>query len=329
MACDGAVDVVAGGEGVLEGVGELPEDGGYVERGVVAPVAAVVFDVLGGDEAGDADALAAEVGGVEGGDGDLVVEGGLGVMGLVELALVGEGVADEEDLCGVEALEGLHVGLLDALGLGDDDEEVGGVEALDVVVRVGGEGDGEAVDVDDVLVVGDPAGQDVAGCRDGDAELVPEDVPDLAECWAGDDDLGVRAGVEPPDDGACCGPVLAGRVARGDGDAVVLGEGFQDLLLLVVGSACSAEDLLDEADGVVPESCEHSGGLPLSPPSQPSPVKGEGALEKGPSPTRYQPSPTRLTFVRNGQQKEPPGLCCQAARPLSPGPWVVGSTSPV
>ena len=63
VAGDGAVDVVARREGVFERVGELSEDGRDVERGVVAPVAAVVLDVVGGDEAGDADALAAEVGG--------------------------------------------------------------------------------------------------------------------------------------------------------------------------------------------------------------------------------------------------------------------------
>ena len=122
-------------------------------------------------------------------------------------------------MAGVEALEGLHVGLLDALGLGDDDEEVGGVEALDVVVGVGGEGDREAVVVDDVLGPGDLAGECVAGGRDREAELVPEDVLDLPEGGSGDDDLGVGPGVEPPDDGAGGGPVLAEGVARGDGDA--------------------------------------------------------------------------------------------------------------
>ena len=104
MAGNGAVDVVAGGERVVEGVGELTEDGRDVERGVVAPVAAVVFDVFGGDEAGDAEALAAEVGGVEGGDGDLVVEGGLGVVGLVEFALVGEGLPMRRTFAGLRRL---------------------------------------------------------------------------------------------------------------------------------------------------------------------------------------------------------------------------------
>ena len=278
MACYGAVDVVAGGKGVFERIRELPEDGRDVERGVVAPVAPVVFDVVGGDEPGDADALAAEVGGVERGDGDLVVEGGLGVVGVEEFALLGEGVAEEEHLRGVETLEGLHVRLLDALGLGDDDEEVGGVEALEVVLGVGGEGDGEALLVYDVLGVGDLAGEGIAGGCDGESELVPEDVPDLPESGAGDDDLGMGPGVEPPDDGAGGGPVLAGGVARGDGDAGVAREGAQYLLLLVVGFACGAEDVPGEADGVVLVAGEHGGDLPLSPPSQPSPIEGEGGL---------------------------------------------------
>ena len=161
------------------------------------------------------------------------------------------------------------------------------MEALDVVVGVGGEGDGEAVFVDDVLVVGDLAGERVAGGRDGDAEFVPEDVPDLAEGGAGDDDLGVGAGVEPPDDGAGGGPVLARGVARGDGDAGLLCEGFQDFLLLVVGSACCAEDVLGEADGVVLVLFEHGSGL---------------------------------LHALNEKTARP--LCCRAARPPSGVLWV-------
>ena len=153
------------------------------------------------------------------------------------------------------------------------------MEALDVVVGVGGEGDGEAVVVDDVLGLGDLAGECVAGGRDREAELVPEDVLDLPEGGSGDDDLCVGAGVEPPDDGAGGCPVLAGRIARGDGDAGLLCEGFQDCLLLVVGSARGAEDVLDETDGVVLVPGEHGCGLPLSPLS-PHRVRG-----------RLQPSP--------------------------------------
>ena len=256
-AGDGAVDVVARGEGVFEGVGELAEDGRYVEGRVFSPVAAMALHVLGGDETGDVEALAAEVRRVQGGDGDPVVEGGLGVEGLVQLALVGEGVAEEEHLLGVQAFEGFEVGLLDALGLGDHDEQVGRVEALDVVLGVGAERDGEAVVVDDVLVRGQLAGEASVGGGEGHAELVPEDLLDLAGRGAGDDGLGLGAGVEPPQDGAGGGPVLAGGVGGDDGDGGVAGEGVEDGLLLVVGFAGVFEDLLDESDWVVLVLREH------------------------------------------------------------------------
>ena len=256
-AGDGAVDVVARGEGVFEGVGESAEDGRDVERRVFAPVATAALHVLGVDQARDVETLATEVRRVQGGDGDPVVEGGLRVEGLVELALVGEGVAEEERLLGVQALERFEVGLLDALGLGDDDEEVRRVEPLQVVLGVGAERDGEAVVVDDVLVRGELAGQASVGSGEGDAELVPEDLLDLAGGRAGDDGLGVGAGVEPPEHGAGGGPVLARRVGGHDGDGGVAGKGVEDGFLLVVGLAGVLEDLFDESGGMVLVLGEH------------------------------------------------------------------------
>ena len=249
--------MVARGEGVFEGVREAAEDRRDVERRVFSPVAAAALHVLRVDQAGDVEPLAAEVRGVQGGDRDPVVERGLGVEGLVQLALVGERVAEEERLLGVQALEGFEVGLLDALGLRDHDEQIGRVEALQVVLGVGAEGDGEAVVVDDVLVGGELAGQASVGGGEGHAELVPENLLHLSGGGAGDDSLGVGAGVEPPEDGAGGGPVLARRVGGHDGDRGVAREAVEDGFLLVVRLASLLEDLFDESGGMVLVLGEH------------------------------------------------------------------------
>ncbi len=144
-AGDGGFDGGAGEEGVVEHVGELGEDGALVEGVVLAPVELALLDVFLGGHAGYAAVLAGEVGGVVDGDGDARVDVALGVVGVEELAVTGEGVAGEEHAGGVEALEGLHLVLGHGVGLGDDDEELRGVEALEVVRLVGGEADGVAV----------------------------------------------------------------------------------------------------------------------------------------------------------------------------------------
>ncbi len=256
-AGDGAVYVVARGQGVFQGVREAAEDGRDVQRRVFSPVAAAALHVLRVDQAGDMEALATEVRRVQGGDRYPVVEGRLRVEGLVELALVGERVAEEERLLGVQALERLEVGLFHALGLGDNHQEVRRVEALQVVLGVGAERDGEPVVVDDVLVRGELAGEASVGGGEGDAELVPEDLLDLTGRRAGDDGLGVGAGVEPPQHGAGGGPVLARRVGRHDGDSGVAREGVEDSFLLVIGLAGVLEDLFDESGGVVLVLGEH------------------------------------------------------------------------
>ncbi len=243
----------AGGEGVFEGLGELAEDRGDVEGGVRAPLLAALLHVLGGDEAGEGvEAALLDVGGVVGGDGDALVEGALAVVGVVELAGEREGVAEEEHLLGVEAFEGLEVGLLDALGLGDDDEELRGVEALKIVLVVGGDAEADAVGSRAVLADADLAGEAVFGGGVGGAELLPDDLLDLPEGGAGDDDLGLGACLDPPEYGASGGPVLAGGVASDDGDAAfVADEGSEELFLLGVGRAGAGEDVFDEAEGVV------------------------------------------------------------------------------
>ena len=158
------------------------------------------------------------------------------MVGVVELAREREGVAEEEHLLGVEAFEGLEVGLLDALGLGDDDKQLRGVEALEVVLVVGGEAEADAVGARAVLADADLAGEPVFGGGVGGAQLLPDDLLDLSEGGAGDDDLGLGPGLDPPEDGARGGPVLAGGVAPDDGDAAfVADEGAEEFFLLGVG----------------------------------------------------------------------------------------------
>ena len=68
--------------------------------------------------------------------------------GAAECAGDAGGVTDEEKLavaCGHHGIDGFVDGLDNALGLVDDDEHVGGVEALKLVHLVGGEAEGKAV----------------------------------------------------------------------------------------------------------------------------------------------------------------------------------------
>ena len=234
-----------------------------VEGGVGAPVEAVLLDVLRGDEAGEGvKTVLDDVGGVVGGDGDALIERTLAVMRVVELAGEGEGIAEEEHLLGVESLQRLEVGLLDALGFRDDDHELGEVEALEVVLAVGGDAEADAVGAGVVLADADFAGEAVFGGGVGGAQLLPADLLDLPKGWPGDDDLGLGSGLDPPKDGASGGPVLAGGVAPDDGDAAFVGdEGIEELFLLGVGRAGAGEDVFDEPEGVVSVGREVDGGI--------------------------------------------------------------------
>ena len=131
------------------------------------------------------------------------------MVGIVEVAGLGEGVADHQRFDGVEASGGVEVGLLDAVGFVDDEEEFRGVEALDVLGFVGGEGDGEAVGGDGVAGLGEFAGEGGVGVGDGGGEFLPEDLLHLALGGRDDDDFGGGAGFEPPEDDAGGGPVFA------------------------------------------------------------------------------------------------------------------------
>ena len=262
-AGDGGFDGGAGEEGVVEHVGEAGEDGALVERVVLAPVEFALLDVFLGGHAGGAAVLAGEVGGVVDGDGDAGVDVALGVVGVEELAVAGEGVAGEEHARRVEALEGLHLVLGHGVGLGDDDEELGGVEALEVVGAVGGEADGVAVVGDVPLRAGEASAQGDARGLPGGAHLAPDDLLDLALGGAGDDGDGAGAGGEPPEDGARGCPVLAGAVGADDADAALAGEGPEDLALFVVGGRV-AQDVFDESDRVVAVLFE-DGGHAVSP----------------------------------------------------------------
>ncbi len=259
----------------------------------------MLLNVLRGDESGEGIETALDdVGGVVGGDGDALVEQTLAVMGVVELAREGEGIAQQEHLLGVEAFEGFEVGLLDALGLGDYDHELGGVEALEVVLAVGGDAEADAVGAGVVLADTDLAGEAVFGGGVGGAQLLPDDLLDLSERGSGDDDLGLGSSLDPPEDGARCCPVLAGGVAADDGDAALIAdEGVEQLFLLGIGRAGAGEDVFDEAEGVVSVGGEVDGG-----------VLGGWAFDGV------------LLSWRPVERKEPPGLAvAPAARPLGGG----------
>ena len=254
-ARDGLFDDGAPDEGVVQHVREAAEDGALVEGMVLAPVQLALRDVLLRGHAGDAAVLAGEVGGVERGDGDLPVEVALGVVGVEELAGAGEGVAGEQHAGGVEALERLHLVLWHGVRLRDDDQQFRRVEALQVVRLVGGEADGEPIVVDDPVRAGDAPAEGDQGALVRSAQLPPDDLLHLPLRGAGDDDLGKRAGGEPPEDDARGNPVLARAVCPDDADAPMLRDLLQHLPLLRVGLV--AQHFFHEADGIVPVCVEH------------------------------------------------------------------------
>ena len=66
-----------------------------------------------------------------------------------------------------------------------------------------------------------------------------------------DDDDGLRAGFEPPEDDAGEGPVFAGAVATDDGDFALVGGEVEHFELLGVGFAGVGEGVGDEGGGIV------------------------------------------------------------------------------
>ena len=199
------------------------------------------------------------------------------VMGLVERAGGGEGVAREERPGRVEADGGVEVGLPDGVGLVHDQEEFRRVEAVDVVRVVGGEADGEPLGGDGVASLGELSAEGVFGGVADGGELLPEDLAHLALGGGEDDDLCLGACFDPPEDEAGERPALAAAVRADDGNAAGSGDGAEHLALLRVGLPRRAEDVLDESGGVVPvlwiadlvvHANPHPGPLP----------GGEGAL---------------------------------------------------
>ncbi len=255
------VDVGEGDEGVLGLVGELAEDTGLVDGAVVSPDGGAFFDPFAGGEAGDEDLVASDVGAIEGGDGDGVVEEAVLVEGAAESTVVGGGIADEEKLDvagGHDGFDGLEDGVGDAFGFVDDDEHVWGVEALKLVGLVGREADGEAV------VVDVEAGMEELAAWAMDSTLVeavnfaPEDVAHLAGGGCGGEDGGGLVGGEEPEGSGGGSEALANAVAGLNGDAAVVAEGVEDFFLLV--PKLDAKDVLGEADGIVAHVL--AGGVP-------------------------------------------------------------------
>ena len=234
VAGDGLFDFGEGDEAVLGLGAEEAEDAGLVHGAGLAPEAGTLRDPFGGGEAGDDDSLLLDVGGLESGYGDGAVDAPVFVEGAAECAGVAGGVADEEELAvagGHDGLDGVVDFFADALGLVDDDEHVGGVEALELVGLVGGEAEGKAV-VGEFVAGGEHGASQKPGSGAVEAaNLAPEDVADLAGGGGGGEDDGGGVAGEEPEDGDGGGEAFAEAVASLDGDAAVLGEGFEDLFL--------------------------------------------------------------------------------------------------
>ena len=174
------------------------------------------------------------------------------VVGLVERAGGGEGVAREERLRRIEAERGVEVGLPDGVGLVHDEKEFRRVEAVDVVRVVRGEADGKPLRRDGVAALGELSAEGISGGGADGGELLPEDLAHLAVGGGEDDDLRLGARFDPPEDQAGERPALAAAVRADDGNATGSGDGAEHLALLRVGLPRRAEDVLDEAGGVVP-----------------------------------------------------------------------------
>ena len=231
-------------------VREAREHRAHVERAVLAPLVLAVRDVLPGYHSRHRAPPAFDVRSVEGAYLDRAVQVALGVVRVVEVARGRERVAGHEQALWVEAPDGVH--FVDAHGvrLGHDDEQVRRVEALQVVGRVGGEPEGEALVVELVARPAvHPARQLARSAGVGVLDLPPDDVVDLPRRGAGHERLHRGAGVHPPQHDARRGPVLAGAVAADDRHAPAAGHRLQDRFLLIVGLL--AEHLADEPHRVL------------------------------------------------------------------------------
>ena len=243
-----AVGVGEGDDHQVQVVREPAEDGAEVQWARFAPVLLAVGHVLPGDQARDDEVVEGDVGGVSRADLDSGVHLALGVVGVVEGARGHEGIAGHEQAGGVKPSDGVDVRLPDGVGLCEDDHQVGGVEALEVVGGVRGESQGEGLLVELVPRGAEhPPAEAVGGLRVGGPDLVPDDVVDLARGGAGHYGLRGRPGVDPPEYGPRGGPVLSGAVASDDGYASSASHGVQDIHLFVVGTL--AEDFAHELDG--------------------------------------------------------------------------------
>ena len=206
-------------QAVLTDVGELGEDLGLPAGVGFAPAHAGVLDPLLLEEVGAGPlghVLAGEVGGAEGGDGDEVPSAVLGgLLGLLapDLGHVGAGVVgvgDGEDAgvgVGGDGFDGGEDRLGHAPGLVNDDEHVGGVNALEggfvVVGGLAAEGGGGLVAGEGPRRLGgDVAGH--AGLLADFVDVAPHDVGYLVPGRGGGNDAGFCGccilGVEPPPD---------------------------------------------------------------------------------------------------------------------------------
>ena len=153
--------------------------------------------------------------------------------------------------CGHHGIDGFVDGLDNALGLVDDDEHVGGVEALELVHLVAGEAKGKAVMGQ--FQAGDQqlAAEGVSRGTVEAAYLLPEDVAHLSRRGRRGENGGRLVRAEEPEDGDGGSEALADAVASLDCHAAVVAEGVEDLFLF--GPEVDTEDDVGEADRRAPE----------------------------------------------------------------------------
>ena len=133
---------------------------------------------------------------------------------------------------GHDGFDGFVDGFGDAFGFVDDEEEVGGVEALELVGGVGGEAEGVAVGGEFPAGVVELAAEGFGVAAVEVMDLAPEDVADLAEGGGGGEGDGGLVGVEEPEEGDGGGEAFAEAVAGFYGDALVVGDSVEDFFLL-------------------------------------------------------------------------------------------------
>ena len=218
---------------------------------VLAVVERVLLHVLRRHHAGPAAVLPREVRRVERRDRDAEVQPALPVVRLVELAVARERVADEQQAVRLQPLDRVHVQLRHRVRLRHDDEQLVGVEALDVVRVVRREAERETPLVDAVRGLEHPAAEDIRRRRVRLPHLLPDDLVDLPLRRAHHDGLALRARLRPPEHGPRRRPVLAGSVRPDDRDPPVIDERVEHLRLLRVRRSGVAEHVPHEPDRVV------------------------------------------------------------------------------